>query len=295
MRRLIAVTLLAVLLAPALAAAGSAPPDLRVMSFNLRYGAADDGDDAWSHRQELLVDVVREFGPDILGTQECLDFQRDYLLQSLPGYAVVAAGRDDGAEAGEMCAVFVRAERFSVNAAGHFWLSETPDVVASRGWDAALCRMATWLRLTDIAAGGRQFLVVNTHWDHIGVEARRQSALLLRREAAALAQGLPVVIMGDFNTALEAIGPAEAGRLLREGAGDDGLPVLVDSYAVTAGAATAGTFHGFTGQGGRGRIDGILVTPGIAVLSAAIVTTSRGDRYPSDHVPVTAVLRLDKE
>jgi endonuclease/exonuclease/phosphatase family metal-dependent hydrolase len=288
MRR--AILLVSILVAAAAAAAPA--PAIRLMTFNLRYGTADDGENDWQHRRGLVAAVVEAYAPDIVGTQECLAFQRDFLRQVLPGHQVIAAGRDDGKDAGEMCALFVDARRFAVLAAGHFWLSETPDEVGSRGWDAALPRIATWARLADTRADGDELLVINTHWDHVGEEARRASAGLVRARAASLAPGVPLLVMGDLNTPIDAAGPDEPGWILREGA-DDGLPRLLDTFLASATPAT-GTFHAFTGIPERGRIDVILATASFTVLAAAVVDTSVGARFPSDHFPVTAVVRLDR-
>ncbi len=292
MRRIAALLVCCLAIASVAGAADAPAPPIRVMTFNLRYGTADDGENSWDHRHELVAAVVEDFAPDILGTQECLAFQRDFLQQVRLDHQVIAAGRDDGREAGEMCALFVDGRRFAVLAAGHFWLSETPDVIGSRGWDAALPRIATWARLADALAGGRELLVINTHWDHMGEQARRASASLLRARAAALAPGLPVLVMGDFNTPVEAEGAQDPGRILREGAGD-GLPRLHDTFVAAAAPAT-GTYHAFTGTPQPGRIDAILATAQFSALAAAVVDTSVGSRYPSDHFPVTAVVRLDR-
>lgn len=271
--------------APSSSSGGDA---ITVMTFNLRYGTADDGPNAWEHRHELVAAVIANAAPTILGTQECLAFQRDFLHDVLPGHAVVAAGRDDGGEAGEMCALFVDAGRFDVLASGHFWLSPTPAVAGSRGWDAALPRIATWARLGDRQAGGRQFLVVNTHWDHVGEQARRESARLIRAQAAALAPDLPWLVMGDLNTPIEADAPDAPGRLLREGDGEG--VVLLDTFAEAP--TGIGSFHGFTGKPERGRIDAILATADFAPRAAALIDTSVGGVWPSDHFPLTAVVRL---
>ncbi len=279
--------------ATATKATADANDPVRVMTFNLRYGLADDGADSWEHRKDLLLATITTFAPDILGTQECLAMQRDAVADALPNYHVIAAGRDDGQDGGEMCAVFVRAARFDVIDSGHFWLSPTPDVVASKGWDAALCRMATWARLADREHEDRRLLVVNTHWDHVGVEARCQSARLVRQKAIDLAQGIPIILTGDFNTEIPATEEDAAGRILREGDGD-GLPRLTETYATITprGDAPTGTFHAFTGTPTTGRIDAILVSPNVAVLQAAIVDTSRDGHWPSDHYPVTATLKM---
>ena len=126
------------------------PELVRVMSFNIRYGTANDGINRWELRKEFLVDTIRDFDPDLLGTQETLASQRDYLADALKSYAVVAAGRDDGKQAGEMAALYYRKDRFEAIDEGHFWLSETPEKVGSKGWDAALPRIATWVKLKDL-------------------------------------------------------------------------------------------------------------------------------------------------
>ncbi|MFZ4629211.1 MAG: endonuclease/exonuclease/phosphatase family protein, partial [Blastocatellia bacterium] len=120
---------------------------VRVMSYNIRYGTANDGENHWDKRRTFLVDTIRQFDPDLLGTQETLGFQRDYLAEALPGYETLGVGRDDGAEKGEMTALYFKRERFEKLDGGHFWLSETPEIPASKSWDAALTRMATWVRL----------------------------------------------------------------------------------------------------------------------------------------------------
>jgi len=266
------------------------PLPVRVMSFNVRYGTARDGDDAWPRRRDAVVDVIREFDPDLLGLQEVLAFQRDELAAGLPGYEVVAAGRDDGRDAGEMTPVMFRSARFERLAAGHFWLAETPDAVGSRGWDAALPRIATWVRLRDRRdAGAGDVLVLNTHFDHRGQEARGMAARLVRERLADLGRGCRVVVTGDFNA-------AEGSEPYRElfAPPDHRGPRLVDTLrACVPEAGTAeGTFSGFDPAATSGpRIDWIGCSADWEVRLAGIERTTRGGRTPSDHWPVTAVLR----
>ena len=91
----------------------------------------------------------KAFDPDLLGTQETLGFQRDYLAANLHGYDVLGVGRDDGQENGEMVALFYKRGRFEKIDGGHFWLSQTPDQPGSISWDSALPRMVTWVKLRD--------------------------------------------------------------------------------------------------------------------------------------------------
>ena len=167
-----------VLVAFALGACATAPPGgaaegapVRVMSFNLRLNVASDGDDAWPNRRDAAAEIVR--GADVVGVQEALPGMLDDLDARLPGFARVGVGRDaDGG--GEQSAVLYRTDRFEALDAGTFWLSPTPDVPGSVGWDAALPRIATWVQLRE--RGGAAFVVVNTHFDHVGAVARRGRA-----------------------------------------------------------------------------------------------------------------------
>ena len=254
---------------------------LRVMSFNLRYGLANDGPNRWEARCDLVAETVRAFDPDILGTQETLRMQADFLLSQLDGYDYF--GRSRMTTPSEHCGILYRRERFTRLAGGHFWLSERPEQPASKGWDAALPRMATWLLLAD-ASSPRPLLVVNTHFDHRGREARHRSAALLRDRIAALqaiAADPDVVVTGDFNT--DAGSPPH--QTLLDGS------VLVDTYAaVSDGDAPSGTFNGFRGVTDGPRIDWILAGESLAIEATGIDRTERDGRTPSDHFPVTAVL-----
>lgn len=272
------------------AADAPAAGDVKVMSFNVRYGTAKDGENHWDKRKELLADTVKAFDPDLLGTQETLDFQRDYLAGKLTGHAVFAAGRDDGKEKGEMMAVYWRTERFEKTAGGHFWLSETPDVPGSKSWDSSLPRMATWVKLKDKSkAGAKPVLFVNVHFDHLGKKARVESAKLVRDRLAALGEGCSLVLTGDFNSG-EGSEPYKA---LFDARGKDESPVR-DSYraAHPKREKDEGTTTAFKGGANTGsRIDWIGVSRDWTVAAAGIDRTARAGRTPSDHFPVTALLR----
>jgi len=172
--------------------------DLRVMSFNIRFGSANDGPNAWPNRRDLLFETIRKFSPDLLGTQETLGFQRDDLAAALPGYDVLAAGRDDGHEKGEMMALFYRKDRFEKLAGGHFWLSETPDQPGSKSWDSSLPRMVTWVKLRDKKEPGtKPIAFFNTHFDHRGVKARAESARVIQSQIQSFAKDCRVILTGD--------------------------------------------------------------------------------------------------
>jgi len=177
----------------------SPPSALRVMSFNLRYDNPGDGVNAWPNRKDWVASLIRFYDTDIVGVQEALASMLVDLDSRLPGVSRVGVGRTDGRAAGESSAILYRADRLTLLDSGTFWLSPTPEVVGSKGWDAAIERVATWARFRDRRSGCR-FLHINTHFDHIGEQARIGSARLIRRRAASLAMGLPVVMTGDLNS-----------------------------------------------------------------------------------------------
>lgn len=263
---------------------------VRVMSFNIRYGTAKDGENAWEKRKEFLAETVAAFDPDLLGTQETLPDQRDFLAAKLPGYAAFAAGRDDGKDAGEMAAVFYRKDRFEKLDGGHFWLSDTPEKPGSKGWDAALPRVTTWVKLGDrTASGGKPVLFLNVHLDHRGEKARLESARLIRAQIAELGKGCRVVVTGDFNAG-EGGEPYEA----LFGKRDDKPSPVADTFRVAhpTRGKSEGTFSGFKADAtGGDRIDWIACSRDWDVRLAGIDRTACDGRTPSDHFPVTAVLR----
>ncbi|MBW3555105.1 MAG: endonuclease/exonuclease/phosphatase family protein, partial [Gemmatimonadetes bacterium] len=182
-RSLLRVPMLFLALATGLSCAGRPSGDaassdaaLRVMTFNVRYGTAPDGADAWPHRRAQLLRVVTDHDPDVLGLQEALRFQVDEIRAAMdePG-EVVGVGRDDGAEAGEYSAILYDRGRLALLDQGTFWLSDTPSVPGSTSWGNRIPRIATWARLRDTATD-TSFYVVNTHWDHESQNARERSA-----------------------------------------------------------------------------------------------------------------------
>lgn len=279
-----AIVVLPTLLAQVVSAQAEKPA-LRVMTFNLRTATARDGDDAWPHRRELLVRVIREYDPDFLGVQEAQRSQLDALAKAFPELAKAGVGREaDGG--GEYTAVFFRDSRFDLADAGTFWLSDQPDAPGSRTWGNNLPRISTWVRLLD-RASNRRFVVFNTHWDHESQPARLRSGALMAEEVAArAAAGDPVLVMADFNCGER--DPAMA-ALTRDG------ELLKDTFRVVhPDEKNINTFNGFGKRPNKAKIDGILATPQWRVLDAEIVRTHEGQRYPSDHYPVTATVSLKK-
>jgi len=289
-RLMFAVSLAFLLCRPASGIVGWQPPDVRVMSYNIRYGTAKDGENHWDKRKDFLIETIKAFDPDLLGTQETLGFQRDYLAEKLPGYDVLGVGRDDGKEAGEMAALYFKRSRFEKLDGGHFWLSETPNQPGSKSWDAALTRMVTWVKLRDRRQpNAKPLAFFNTHFDHRGQQARLESARLLRSRVTELGKTCRVIVTGDFNAGED----SEPYRALF-GSDDGGQSALRDAYRVAhpKREANEGTFSSFKAGATAGpRIDWIGVSREWQVVKAVVDRTERDGRTPSDHFSMTAILR----
>tara|TARA_R100000789_G_scaffold97460_2_gene99994 strand:- start:319 stop:1212 length:894 start_codon:yes stop_codon:yes gene_type:complete len=260
--------------------------DVRVMSFNIRYGSARDGENHWEKRKENVIKTIAAYNPDLLGTQETLGFQKQYLEENLSGYTSLGVGREDGGQTGEMTALYYRTERFEKLSEGHFWLSETPEIPGSKSWDSSLPRMCSWIKLRDLKADDQPIFFLNTHFDHRGPQARIESAKLIRHKLEELAQGCRVIVTGDFNAAFQ----SEPYKALFENTKD---LTLLDTYHTTPTENSPGeaTFSGFkSGVVEGARIDWIAVSNDWKILSANIDRTEFDGRTPSDHHPVTAVL-----
>jgi endonuclease/exonuclease/phosphatase family metal-dependent hydrolase len=263
------------------AAHANEPAPLRVMSFNIRLGVAKDGDNHWDKRKDLVVDTIRAFRADLVGTQETWHFQADHLKKNLPEFGYVGWTRQAGKE-GEQCGILFRKDRFDVVESGQFWLSKTPEMKGSKSWDSSLPRIVTWIELKDKLADGRQLRFLNTHFDHIGKVARLEAAKMIRESAKKYASR-PVIVTGDFNCS-DTSAPYKA---LFEG------QILTDSFRAKypTKQPKEGTFNGFKGTDTGARIDWVLHNDKFATVDAAVDKTSKDGRYPSDHFPVTAVLK----
>lgn len=298
--------------------AGSEPEsELDFMSFNIRYAGADDGANAWAHRKALVERVIRESGADVIGLQEVEAVQADWLRATFPGYGFHGVGRIDGAREGEFAPVMWNANRFTLLAGGYFWISPTPDLPGSKGWDAACERMASWVRLYD-RREKRALVVVNTHLDHVGEEARERGYAMIVTRAEELALGAPVVVMGDFNMPASSRARIETStNRPTRGVGSpsdksllDGLvfedppwlrrpqpSTFVDAFEQVHRVRDGdeATFCGWDGRIMGERIDWILTSPELVVLDASIERLMPGGRCPSDHYPVKARARYETD
>jgi len=272
------------------------PTELKIMSFNIRYGTAEDGENHWQHRKRLLFDVIAAYHPDILSVQEALRFQLNEIDSAAlrPDYLEVGVARDDGKTAGEFASIFFRTDRFELLAHDTFWFSDTPEKPSiSPTWGNWLKRICTWAVLRDRETS-RAFTVYNLHLDHASQTARRNSVLLLSRVIANRPNRDPVILTGDFNA-------GEQNEIIAYLKGEASLnghtsPVtFIDSYrALHPDDQNAGTFNAWSGDTTGDKIDYIFVavSSSVQVIEADIVRTHVNGRYPSDHFPVTARLRL---
>jgi len=253
---------------------------LSVMTFNIRMGVANDGENHWTKRREMLFELLRKQQADVIGLQEALNWQIDEILQAVPGYAYVGVGRQDGQRAGEYAAILYKTSRLAVRRTDTFWFSDTPHVVRSRTWGNEIERICTWAYFED--REGPAFYAYNLHLDHISQPSRERSAALVLATIAARDPKAPVLLTGDFNSGED----NPAAKAVRA--------VLRDSYRVLHPDETeVGTFTGFKlGETKGDKIDYVFVDADAEVLEAQILRASTGGRYPSDHFPVVAKVRL---
>lgn len=322
MRGAVACMLLASVLANRCPALNQGPGPIRVMSFNIRYDNQGDGDNAWDHRKDHVASMLRFHAVDIAGLQEALARQIDDLEQRLPDFAWVGVGRDDGKQRGEYAPIFYRKSRFEVLDTGSFWLSTEPDVAGKLGWDAVCPRIVTWAKLRDrraahrgstgagnrtrddgptgagngapagdAAGAGSVLYVYNTHFDHRGARAREESARLLLGRIMQRSGGSPIVVTGDFNCT-ESSKPY---AILTVPLVGQLAPVLADARvrSRTPHHGPTTTWNGFrpTYEPGR-KIDHVFVSATIDVLRHGVLSDTFDGRFPSDHLPVLAEVRL---
>jgi endonuclease/exonuclease/phosphatase family metal-dependent hydrolase len=260
---------------------------IRVMTYNIRYGSPTDQKYGWRHRRDAVASTIRFHRPDIVGLQEALHDQLQYLRERLPDYEWLSAGRRQTATAGEYAAMGYDGSRFELEADATFWLSEDPETAGKTGWDAKQPRLVRYARFreheTDI-----QFYHFNTHFDHFGETAKLRSAELLRRRIDDITDDRPVIVTGDFNT-------RESEAPYRELTRDDYRRWLRDAHGVADyphhGPDTTMTdFHQLIPEK---KIDYVLVTDDVEVLlHGSCADTDADGQFPSDHLPVVVCLQL---
>lgn len=259
---------------------------LSVMSFNLRYDNKGDGENRWDLRKEAVVDCIKDYKPDLLGTQEGLSHQIEYLEEALEGYTRIGVAREDGKKDGEYTAIFFNNSRFEFISNEHSWLSETPNK-PTFGWDAACKRLTTVVVLKD-KKSGETIHYMNTHFDHEGKEARRQSPrFILNRAAKAAGDG--VIFTGDLNAHPD----SEPIQIFAK----DGS--LKDSHLeVKSPKGPKYSYHGFKEEVKLRKedsiIDYIMYNDMFKVVKYETIDKKYRDRMVSDHFPVYAKLKYSK-
>ena len=264
---------------------------LYVGTYNIRYNNPNDEKEgnAWAQRCPQLCDFINFEQPEIFGTQEVLVDQLHDLMKGLDGYGYIGVGRDDGKEKGEYAAIFYKKNQLSLLDSGNFWLSSTPER-ASLGWDAACIRICTWGKFQD-KVSGKQFYFFNTHMDHVGTVARRESARLILKRINQLSKGLPTILTGDFNV-------DQTDEIYQIFSNSE---VLRDCYTNALQRMTpTGTWNDFMQDSrSKSRIDHIFVSPDLKVPHYAIFTNSywlgKSRRNISDHYPVMVKLIFEQD
>ncbi|MFW5707353.1 MAG: endonuclease/exonuclease/phosphatase family protein [Bacteroidota bacterium] len=264
-----------------------ATKELTVVSLNIRFNNPDDGINAWPDRIPLVELYMKETMPDIVGVQESLHEQNTDLLRIMPGYAYVGAGRDDGAESGEFSPVFYRKETFQLLEDSQFWLSETPNVPGSIGWEAVLPRIVTWAKLKHVKSGTVVF-VFNTHYSHVSDLARRRSMEFMAEKIPEIAGDSPTIVMGDFNIRDDSELYEHMIQYLETNNGLRNARYLSQKPT----EKTESTYNAFNNNFEGAVIDYIFVNDHFDVLTFEVDKVNVGDVFISDHWPVKATLRL---
>lgn len=255
--------------------------EIQVMTYNVKYANENDGENSWSKRKQFITNQLKFYEPDIMGLQEVLFSQIQHFTSEIGGYDFVGKAREDGKQKGEFTAILFKNEKFELIEDHTFWLSETPGKV-STGWDAALPRVCTYALFRDKNTG-KKFWFFNSHFDHVGTEARTESArLILKKIEEVNTENLPVVLTGDFNLESE----SEGIKLISE--------KLKDSRnTANTVFGSEGTFNGYQfDKPASRRIDYIFVNENVEVKKYAVLTDSKEMKYPSDHFPVITILEF---
>ncbi|MBL7743420.1 MAG: endonuclease/exonuclease/phosphatase family protein [Chitinophagaceae bacterium] len=261
--------------------------ELNIMTFNIRLNTSSDSLNAWSYRKDKVASQVLFHKVHLLGVQEALHDQMLDLKERLPQFKHAGGGRDDGKEKGEYSAIFYDTTRLQLLQTKMFWLSETPEIPGSKSWDAAITRMVTWVKFSDKKTK-KTFFAFNTHFDHMGKIARRESAKMVLNKVKEIAGNTPAVITGDFN--------AEPGDEPIMVIMDNSNPLhLTDSKTISQAPhyGPTGTFNAFKSKERNDQpIDYIFLKGKWKVLTHATISQTWEGRFASDHFAVLASLRL---
>jgi endonuclease/exonuclease/phosphatase family metal-dependent hydrolase len=256
--------------------------DITVMTYNIKLDYPKEGENSWTNRKPFFINQLQFYEPDIFGVQEAMPNQMKDIDSLLVDYKYVGVGRDNGIDEGEYSAIFYNNNKFKALKSSTFWLSQTPEEV-SMGWDAVCNRVCTYALIENINTG-KQFYVFNTHFDHIGVEARKNSAILIIQKITEInSEKLPVILSGDFN--MEET--HESIKYITKYLNDSKTISKLEPFG------PSGTFNGFNfHEPVTNRIDFIFVSSEITVEKYAVLSDSKDCHYPSDHLPVLVKIKL---
>jgi endonuclease/exonuclease/phosphatase family metal-dependent hydrolase len=257
--------------------------NLKISSYNIRMNRANDGVNNWDLRKDKVNELIQYHDFDIIGVQEAFKDQLDDMLR-MKEYAYTGSGREDGKSAGEHSAILYKTSRFKLLKAGDFWYSETPDV-PGKGWDARCCnRICSWARFKDLLTK-KEFYVFNSHFDHEGVEARRNSGKLLVAKMKEIAGKLPVIAMGDLNSTPDTEQVVYISQHYHDAFNASEMPPY----------GPVGTFNAFKYDAPlKDRIDYIFVSDHFKVKKYAALTDSYQQKFPSDHLPIVVDVEIKK-
>ena len=259
---------------------------INAMTFNVRVDTALDGFNRWKQRRGAVIDLIAKNTPDIMALQETLYFQIEDIHKAFPQYTTYSAGRKDGYKKGEACPIFFRTDRFTLLDMGTFWFSNTPNKPGSKSFGNIWPRLCTWTHLADNETK-QGFYIYNLHLACISQKSRRESVKLLTRHIAKRKTDEPVIVLGDFNMELD--NPAM--KYLK----NNPFQILQDAWqALNPKKKAIGTIHHFTGKTRGPRIDHIPLSENATALEVKTDISSLNGKYPSDHFPVIAKIKLEK-
>lgn len=252
---------------------------MKLMSFNVRYGSANDGENSWDYRKADLYKMIETEKPLVIGLQECQMNQRNDIVDNCKEYDAIGVGREDGQGKGETCSILYHKGSVEIKKWGSFWLSETPDIAGSKGWDANNIRVATWARVK-VLKTGKEFFYINTHLDHKGTKARSEGMKLVMRKFLELnTTRLPQLLTADFNTEQDDAIFTEC------------LKTMKNARLAAPKTDNKGTYNGFVG-GKTTCIDHLFMS-GFDILEYKTVDQKWGDtQFISDHYPVYALVKF---
>ena len=245
------------------------------ISYNIRNDYNPTEPNNWNSRRSEVVRLLQYYKPDFFGVQEALLHQNQYIDSALTNYTYIGVGRDTGGKQGEYCALFVDTTRFSIKRSHTIWLSETPEK-PSKSWDAAFPRIVSYALLQHNTSK-QHIWVLNTHFDHVGVQARLQSAHIIRQLIDTLNTAkYPVLLMGDFN----AEPTDEPIKYLSEHLHE------ASSISTSAAYGPVGTFNGFSSDVPAECIDYFFVQALSVTGTRHIDDRGQNQQLLSDHLPI---------